>query len=321
MRLLKKKNLIFFTDKDIGRIYQQDDRLVDAFYNISAFGPRGYAYLRGEGILEPHGNANIEFPWGTPAGTHRCEIEKYGILDLSGPIEYWIEPVFRPVHPQYTNNYRWRYKDGTVVAEVLIHPKTKKVYDFRTRTKVSGKWQPNAYRPIVDRDQYDLEIRKLGGDPGKRNISIMSLENPHERSVFKQTAAIDNLGKQPKEIIDKLYDLPFVSARGKTWVSYKGYEGYAPSTDEDYHIIPKKADHGFVEISQKSCMRCHVDTMKDASELQAPREWYGRVRGDDNIVSFHIFDPKPVVGQRVMLVPTIRQELIDKGLIKHVSNR
>jgi hypothetical protein len=52
--------------------------------------------------------------------------------------------------------------------------------------------------------------------------------------------------------------------------------------------------------------------MKDASELQPNREWYGRVRGDDNIISFHIFDPKPVVGQKAMLIPTIRQDLIDR---------
>lgn len=307
--------MIFFSDEEIGRIYQQDEKVVDAFYNISAFGPRGYAYLRGEGPLEPHGNANIEFPWGTPAGLHRSKIKKYGVLALPSSIEYWKEPVFRPVHPQYTNNYRWRYPEGTIVAEVLIHPETGKPFDLRTRTKVSGKWQPNAYRPIITRDQYDLEVRRLGGNPGKRDITIMHLQNPHEKEFFNQTAAIDKLGKQPKEIIDALFDLPLTSARGKAWVVHKGYEGYAPTTDEDYHIIPKKADHGFVEIAQKSCMRCHSDTMKDASALQSPREWYGRVRGDDNIISFHIFDGA-AIGKAVMAEPKIRQDLITRGLIK-----
>ena len=80
--------------------------------------------------------------------------------------------------------------------------------------------------------------------------------------------------------------------------------------------MPKNYQGGFIEVSSKSCMRCHDTTLKHASEVQYRRDWYGRVRGSDNIFSFHIFEPSSISYNGFGREPTLRQDLVAAGLLK-----
>ncbi len=53
------------------------------------------------------------------------------------------------------------------------------------------------------------------------------------------------------------------------------------------------------------------------SEFEMARDWYGRVRGADNIISFHIFEPSSISynGQNARV--TLRQMLVRAGLLRH----
>jgi hypothetical protein len=304
------KKLIFYTEKEIPRAFQFQEGLHDAYHNISATQP-----------VEPFGNANREFPWGNPAGTHRASIVKFGFVHLPKPIRFWDERVFRPVHPQYPMARRWVYPNDTIFGEVLLN-KQGKVFEVRTRKKINNKWTGvNAFRPFVTREEYDAFVIGNGGDPGRPSVSIRQLKNQHPIEVINSTAAIDTLSAIDKKIVDKGLAQPFKSARDKVWISKAGYEGYAPTTNEEYHIVPKNFDGGFVAVDSKSCARCHDSTMKDASYFEPVRDWYGMVRGDDNIMSFHIFSKSSIRNDGRTVWPELNQQLVEAGLLKHWNSQ
>src|SRR5262249_30480471 len=109
------------------------------------------------------------------------------------------------------------------------------------------------------------------------------------------------------------------SALGQEWDKSKGTEAInAPTTRASFHVVPKDYEGTYVEVSSKSCMRCHDSVQKHTDDFQPFRDWYGRVRGSDNIFSFHIFDPASIsyngfsnAGQI-----SLRKELVDAGVLK-----
>src|SRR5207247_3875710 len=110
----------------------------------------------------------------------------------------------------------------------------------------------------------------------------------------------------------------FKSALGQEWkTGADSTQAFAPSTTAEFHIVPKNYRAGFVEISSTSCMRCHDSTLKHARDFQELREWYGRVRGSDNIFSFHIFDPRSISHTGFGPEPALAPEVLDAGLLKH----
>ena len=81
---LKPDDLIFYTEKEVPRAYQLQGSVHSSYYNISAAKPR-----------EPYGNATLEFPWGSPAGTHLSDNSasvKFVVFPESlEPIRWWQE--------------------------------------------------------------------------------------------------------------------------------------------------------------------------------------------------------------------------------------
>jgi hypothetical protein len=218
---------------------------------------------------------------------------------------------------------RWEFPRGTVFGEVLLVKEH--VFEVRTRSKdEKGKWQPNVYRPVVTREEYDRAVRDLGGDPGEPKVEIRRLRDGHpDRRAFDETAAIDVLSPQPEEVVLKLLSRPFKQARGKPWIvaeaEGEAVEGHAPSADSRFHIVPKDYDGGAVKVDQQTCMKCHADVKeREAGDFDARRDWYGRVRGDDGIFSFSVFDPKSISKDRAAVLPVrLDARLTDAGLLKH----
>jgi hypothetical protein len=98
-------------------------------------------------------------------------------------------------------------------------------------------------------------------------------------------------------VAELLTTQPFRNVHGVPWRWSGKAVAHAPATNAAWHIVPRNYDACFVEVSAKSCARCHETTLEAATTFHRTgtgggmRDWYGRVRGSDQIFSFHPFHP------------------------------
>jgi hypothetical protein len=321
---LKKKALVFYNDEVMPPAYQDFGGGLPGIhspsYNISA--------VRGE----PIGNANREFPWGSPAGLHRSpnfKVFRFVNLPKGKAIHWWRESL---AGDGGRSSFVWQYPVSTTFGEILLVSDPEGydwTFELRTRTRTEKGWSVNAFRPFTTRAELAARVQELAPNWRERpelvqivdgkdeSEEVRRLVNEHDRVAFDATALVTHLPKIDTKLVRKLLDTPFKSALGQEWK--KGTDGsfaYAPTTDADFHIVPKGYQGGFVEVSSKSCMRCHDSTLMHARDFQAARDWYGRVRGSDNIFSFHIFDPASISYNGFGNEPRLRQELIDAEVLR-----
>jgi len=321
---LKKKALLFYNDDSMPAAYQDFGGGLPGVhspsYNISAV------------RSEPIGNANREFPWGSPAGLHESpnfKVFRFVDLPKGKAIVWWRESL---AGDGGRSSFVWQYPAGTTFGEILLVTDPEGydwTFELRTRTRSEKGWNVNAFRPFTTQAELAARVKELApnwrdrlevvklvkGEDEAEEVS--RLVNGHDRVTFDATALVTHLPAIDHKLVRKLLDTPFKSALGQEWK--KGGDGvfaFAPTTDADFHIVPKKYHGGFVEISSKSCMRCHDSTLAHARDFQAFRDWYGRVRGSDNIFSFHIFDPSSISYNGFGSEPRLRQELVDAGVLR-----
>jgi len=322
---LKKKDLTFYDDSAMPRAYQNWDGLLTGVhspsYNISAV------------ASEPFGSANREFPWGSPAGLHDSPNFK-AIRFVSFPkgdaILWWRERLPRDGG---MGSFVWQYRPGTIFGEILMVTDPQG-YDFtfelRTRTRTEKGWTMNAFRPFTTHAELAKRIKQLDpkwkDNPALVKIvngdsddeKVLRITNNHDLITFDSTALSTKLPAIDHDLVRKLLETPFKSALGQEWKKGEdGTEAHAPSTDAAFHVVPKNFKGAFVAVTSESCMRCHDSTLKHARDFQGFRDWYGRVRGSDNIFSFHIFDPSSISYNGFSGEPRFRRELVDAGLLTH----
>src|SRR5690606_1927214 len=147
MKILAHPKTFYYTDAELPPAYQDFEGALDGiwspYYNVSAV------------QTEPFGNANREFPWGKPFGTHNVKnshsfrfIHLPLINNQYKPIVWWRTPYTRGYN---RNGYSWAFPVGTVVGEVLYMHDPKgfgRVYEIRTRTRKDDRWSPNVFRPF-----------------------------------------------------------------------------------------------------------------------------------------------------------------------------
>src|SRR5262249_58882101 len=85
-RVLGDRSLMLYTEDEMPRTYQIWDGQLQgvhlASYNISA------------NHSEPYGNGNHEFPWGTPAGTHRTrDVSSFRFIGLPRDERGQLRPI------------------------------------------------------------------------------------------------------------------------------------------------------------------------------------------------------------------------------------
>lgn len=329
LAFLARTDLIFYTDREMPPAYQFDRAVWNPKYNIAP-------------STEPHGNANVEFPWGAPAGTHRCsksQVTKLRIIGLPGKIRWWSERKITsavPLRPRFQGDlselvYNWAYPKNTEVCEVLFQrdPDDRNklhAFDLRLRTKHQDTgdfrkdWRVNAWRPILTRKEYDDSLTQSGGTaPPDRSYFASLTSTQTDRGIFDRRAIVDPLPAIEHSQVRKLLSRPFRSSLGQDWITRNGHEGHAPTTQADFHIVPKNYDGAFMRVDSKACMTCHQDILKEAGLLDNPREWYGFVRGSghDGIFSFHIFDPASISPNFNRYEVNFRKELVEAGLLVH----
>jgi hypothetical protein len=321
---LRKKHIIFYNESAMPPAYQDFDGALPGVhspsYNISAV------------RSEPIGNANREFPWGSPAGLHESSnFKAFRFVHIpEGEAIYWWRQ--RLPRDGARGTFVWQYPAGTVFGEILLVTDPEgydMTFELRTRTRTDKGWTMNAFRPFTTHAELAQRIKKLapdwkekpelasivtGDDSGEK---ILRLTNNHDLVSFDATALSTPLPPIDHDLVRKLLSTPFKSALGQEWKkSEDGTEAHAPTTDAAFHIVPRNYRGGFVEVSSASCMRCHDTTLKHARDFQAFRDWYGRVRGSDAIFSFHIFEPGSISYSGFASEPSLRRELVSAGLLK-----
>jgi len=252
---------------------------------------------------------------------------------VDGAIEWWQEYV--PPDRQGTT-IRWEYPAGTIFGEILtVHAPSGGDYTFelRTRAKQSdGTWKVNAYRPFNTPKELATAVKRV--DPKWRDDAqtaalvrhleappapnIWTLQDRHPRPVLQpHQAQIDHLPPLDEKLVTRLLTRsPFHSALGQEWQVVNGIAGHAASTKADFHVVPRGYTAAFFSVDSKGCMACHDSAGKHADDFEPFRDWYGRVRGDDRIFSFHIFDPGSIDYNGISRQVRFRPELVNAGLLR-----
>ena len=278
---------------------------------------------------EPHGNGNKEFPWGKPAGTHRSD----GVTTIKFMSLPKLNGITVPIAYEYVANdgYNWVYPRGTVFGEILYL--NGDCFEIRTRTKGKETWIPDTLRPynsatdlreqiVINFPDYkkDDELLRLyiGADLINKDVMILEDSQPNRRIFSSKTQRITLPSIAREKAVSLLRSRPFRSAIGTSWTG-KSDGPPTVTIEEGYGIVPVKYDADFIEVTSKSCARCHDSTNKHVDTFDFARDWYGKIRGSDGIFSFHIFDKDCISYNGIGAGVRINSYLEDNGFILEKS--
>lgn len=308
-QIANEPRLILYTEREMPRAYQFAGPgqylagVHDAYHNISGDADEA-AKGHGRG-----GNGNVEFPWREPGGTDKTA----GVNSFKGIVLPEGKPIVwftNDVGPHCDNNlnvtrvYDWRFPVGTKIFEVLTWKIGRHDYPFemRIRERLADKWAVDILRPfptaesllaaldaMPEADETPI-VRHLRSNPQGLPVRTLADTNHRSSMAINVRAAVDTLPEIPDDLVVKLLSKrPFESALGVHW---RG-DSYAPSGG----ITPVGYDGTFLGTDQTSCKRCHESALQHVDEFDAPRNWYGRIRGcSDQILSFHPFEPSCISG-------------------------
>lgn len=269
-------------------------------------------------------DANHEFPWGFPAGLHKAKNWKVlRFVHFAGPITYYRTQADNKItivgnggqSLRYEPVYVWEYTNGTVFGELLtVQHKDGSNYTFEVRTRTRndrGDWSPKVYRPFPTREDLDEALAKHGWAMDLDDAKRVRLVSDHRVVAFRRAEEVSKLPTMDEKLVKKLLQEPFKEVKERFEVNV-----IAPTTDADFGIYPKEYMGGMVRVSKNSCMGCHEHTLVHARDFDIKREWYGRVRGSDNILSFHIFEPSSISYNGINQQIQFRKDLVKAGLLK-----
>src|SRR5438128_1291106 len=173
---LKKKDLIFYNDQIMPAAYQDWDGALQGvhspLYNISAV------------RSEPIGNANREFPWGSPAGLHdspNFKAFRFVTVPEDKSILWWRQRLRRD---SGYGCFVWQYPAGTTFGEILLVTDPEGydwTFELRTRTRTDKGWSMNAFRPFTTRAQLAARVKELAPNWRERS-ELVKLVNGEDES-------------------------------------------------------------------------------------------------------------------------------------------
>lgn len=297
-----KSKILLYTEQEMPVAYQHDNGVHWAFYNIS-----GNANEQRFGF----GNANREFPWGAPAGLHASE--NYRVLrfvHLPSAIKVWRTQGKRDIY------HEWAYPNGTVFGEILtVGASDKEHYTFEVRVRErlgKGDWKVRVYRPYPGREDLAKALERHGVDLAVAVHEKQRLRSKHPDSVaFDRTANVAELPRLNPEVARSLLSGATFKPASESWD-----QGVAAPTAKGFNIVPDNYHGGYIKVTKQSCMGCHEHTLRPVDDFDFRRDWYGRVRGSDNIFSFHVFDPASISDNGFRRPVRLRAELVNAGLLE-----
>lgn len=309
---------------------------------------------------KPHGmggNANIEFPWRTPGGTDWSEGRSSTFKFLRLPDRndggsnggvwpvVWYQPVMRDSRVGPHTVLAWTFPVGTIFGEVMALKDSRGVmhtFEVRLRIREANFWDIEILRPFptakdladrlesMDATHYAADIALLRNP---RTVTAERLHDTLHRTVAFDVRAGTNLTPTSltEAVSAQLLDTtPFKSAVGAAWKSHPDFEGlvsFAPRGRYDFGIVPKDYEGTFMGTDTDSCKRCHEHTLRHADAFDSVRQWYGRVRGSDQIFTWHPIDPRSIAYNGATVPVNLRPAFVQAGIIekfdpaKHPADR
>jgi hypothetical protein len=298
--ILQSSNTVFYSRSTMPPAYQFDGGVHNVFYNISA-----------DPTEQRTGPGNhFEFPWKEAAGIHPNSTSKTtGIKALSLPVRngkylpivYWTQQVGR--YPAV----RWIFPVGTEILECLFIADGNTWYPFelRRRTRLEDSWGAEVYSPI--RDQNDL--------PGRMALlrRTETIEDAkHVRKAFRTKATHYALPPINRLDVHRVLSGTFYDVTGNR---------FGLTASNAFNLVPDKYFGAFAGSDTDSCMDCHQDTMKSVDLFDRARDWYGLVRGDDAIISFHPFEKSSISSNGTRRPIVMNRLMIQKGMLAKYNPR
>lgn len=292
---LSRRPLIFYDESVVPRVYQVFDQ-----------GDAG-------GIRRTRGarqTANNEFPWARPAGTNEGDgVSSVRFVSLPGPVRWW-----RTARDGTFAGFRWQFPEGTTFGEILIQTDPAgggHAWEMRTRTKRDGSWSVQVYRPFVTEDDLAAALKERGVEYDPPPARHLRVDSGHQKDGFAATGWTVTLPALPSSTVAALLDnTPFEPALGRPWRVLRGGEVEAPTSDQDFSVVPKGFMGWALPVDNAACMRCHRDAGR---VVNLPGEERWKLRGGDGILSFSIFDKAALDAGQVKL----NRKLREAGLIVH----
>ena len=201
--------------------------------------------------------------------------ERSGIDDF----EYWV----------------WYFPGGTQFVEFARVADTAgqtHVFQVNQLTLDAAGWEPTIFRSEL--------IASAAGLPEYSgellDASVVDKGHPRRQS-FSERGTLFNIAAMSPSLLDTSF---FVKAP-ESWGTIDGIEVAGPTTTET-SLVQKNFMGCLIGVSRASCARCHQDAGQHVSQFDAfgnqrrndsgavgQRHWYGKVRGNDRILSWHPF--------------------------------
>ena len=305
---------MWYSQKTMPKVYQQDANLnrqtglVDVFYKI---GPDPFGY----------GNANREWPWSDPNTLPDNDpnvVNRVGLLLPGKPVVVYLSTrkLMDFSRPTVTV-YAWKFPVGTDVFEVVYNKVDGKFAPFkllRATKNHAGGWDRKAYRPFPSAAEYAEAV----GEPVRIEsfrAGRLSNRHPAKKTFTGREVALAPL--PPSRVYKLLMNTPFKECLGKDF--YKG--AFAPTSNHPGQIVPRGYVGGYFSGKQEDCQQCHRDTLTHASLHEPGRDWYGFVRGSDEVFSFNPFSYASVGKSGEGPPPALNPTLVSRGVVKWRDSR
>lgn len=320
---------VHYDERTIPAAYAHAGGFHSPKYNISA-DPSDSGIRHGEG-----GNANVQFPWRFGGGLdHTTGVRSDKALTLplddSGrpwPVVAWTGRL--PGHPGMGPEaaVRWRFPRGAILWEILSHDVdgTRAVFEVRARVRETDYWQTHIYRPFPRCEDLAAElhrrgilpavVRELRAAPTLQRVDFTDRAN-RTRPAFVSAAYVAFLPRLPADVtLALLRETPFRDATGQAWATAGEAHCYAPTTETASQLVPARYAGTIVGTDTDSCAKCHDGVAQHARSFDRQRGWYGHIRGDDGIFSFHPIDPSRISYNGATIPPTLSRHLVESGVV------
>jgi hypothetical protein len=250
----------------------------------------------------------FKFPFRTVAGTDdvtniksfnfwRPPMGPNGVL----PVKWW--------KASSRGRWQWVFPVGTVFGEVLYQKSPNGdwfVFEVRTRKRYLDGWEVEVFRPFRSAFEMANAIVRLRPEwESKAELARLVrhlLDNDNLRPVRLESQAyalafapIDGaLDLLPavseaaliEELLTRQY---FVPTSGRIWKEGSNLESYGPSSEGEFHIVPRGYKLGVIPVNEISCKRCHELTGQPLRPFDFNVTLYGEVWGEDQIFTWHLF--------------------------------
>lgn len=327
--IIRASHTYWYDDVTIPPAYAHSGGFHSPRYNISA-DPTDAPLRHGQG-----GNANVQFPWirggGLDYTKHTTTVKGITLpLQQGGavwPVVVWTGHL--PGHPGIgpERALRWRYPKGTNVWEVLMHEVAgqRVPFEIRRRLREQDYWQTFVYRPfprcadladaLEKRGVEQHVVANLRARPVLTKVDMTDRVN-RTRPAFQGVSHVAWLPVLPVSLcLCLLKETPFRDATGYAWAQVDEAQCFAPTTDTPGQIVPMGYAGTIVGTDTDSCAKCHDGVAKHSRHFDMHRGWYGHVRGDDGIFSFHPIEPNRISYNGATIMPTLNKELSVRGIV------